>query len=553
MTYPFYLGKYSRPISTSKPKAQTWFDRGLAWVYGFNHEEAAICFRRAVEIDPTCAIAHWGIALASGPFYNLPWSFLSENEAENMVLNCYPAVQQALKLSDNTSPVEKALIQALSQRYPSNQVVSTEEFSKWDDAYADAMRAVHSDFPEDIDVIALFAEAMMTRTPWKLWDIDRGEPIPGADTTETLAVLDYGFDLVMKRGYAPHPGMVHMYIHALEMSPTPERALKAADQLFDLCPDVGHLQHMPAHIYVICGQYEDAIRVSRKAITVDEQYVEYAGPYNFYTTNICHDLHMMMYASMFAGQFEPALQAAQALRKILSHDLLTVERPHMAATLEGYHSTIIHVLVRFGKWHRILETPLPNDPELYCVSTAMCHYARSVAYSALDQIEAATEERDLFKEAQKKVPESRFFFNNNANDILAVANSMMMGELEYRKGNYDAAFSHLESAVDLNDKLYYTEPWAWMHPPRHALGALLLEQGHVETAEQVYRADLGIDKSLARPLQHPNNVWSLHGYLECLQRTNQLSEAEEIQGSLNSALTASGETITSSCYCRRHQ
>ncbi|GIS88614.1 MAG: hypothetical protein CM1200mP18_13240 [Gammaproteobacteria bacterium] len=341
MTYPFYLGKYSRPISTSKPKAQTWFDRGLAWVYGFNHEEAAICFRRAVEIDPTCAIAHWGIALASGPFYNLPWCFLSENEAENMVLNCYPAVQQALKLSDNTTPVEKALIYALSQRYPSNQVVSTEEFSKWDDAYADAMRAVHSDFPEDLDVIALFAEAMMTRTPWKLWDIDRGEPITGADTTETLAVLNYGFDLVMKRGYAPHPGMLHMYIHALEMSPTPERALKAADQLFDLCPDVGHLQHMPAHIYVICGQYEDAIRVSKKAITVDEQYVEYAGPYNFYTTNICHDLHMMMYASMFAGQFEPALQAAQALRKTLSHDLLAVERPHMAATLEGYHSTII--------------------------------------------------------------------------------------------------------------------------------------------------------------------------------------------------------------------
>ena len=182
----------------------------------------------------------------------------------------------------------------------------------------------------------------------------------------------------------------------------------------------------------------------------------------------------------------------------------------------------------------------------------MCHYARSVAHSALGQIEAATEERDLFKEAQKKVPESRFFFNNNANDILAVANSMMMGELEYRKRNYDAAFNHLESAIDLNDNLYYTEPWAWMHPPRHALGALLLEQGHVETAEQVYRADLGIDKILARPLQHPNNVWSLHGYLECLQRTNQLSEAEEIQGSLNSALALSGETITSSCYCRRH-
>ena len=551
MNYPFKLGEYSRPITVSHPEAQTWFDRGLAWVYGFNHEEGATCFRRAVEIDPSCAMAHWGIALASGPFYNLPWPFLSENEAETMVMNCYPAVQQALEYSDNTTPVEKALIQALSQRYPSYQLVSTEEFSKWDDAYADAMRAVYAAFPEDLDVIALFAEAMMTRTPWKLWDIDRGEPLTGADTIEALTVLDCGLDLVLKRGDAPHPGVVHMYIHAQEMSPTPERALKAANQLFDLCPDVGHLQHMPAHIYVICGQYEDAISVSREAIRVDKQYVEYAGPYNFYTTNVCHDLHMMMYASMFAGQFEPAMQAAQALRKTLSSDLLSVERPHMAATLEGYYSTIMHVLVRFGKWQQILETPLPDDPVLYCVSTAMCHYARSVAHSALGQINAAIEERDMFRARCKQVPESRFFFNNNATDILAIADAMMMGELEYRKNNYNAAFTHLETAVRLNDNLYYTEPWAWMHPPRHALGALLLEQGHVEKAEQAYRADLGIDKILARPLQHPNNVWSLHGYLECLQRTNQLIEAKEIQERLNRALALSGESITSSCYCRR--
>ena len=550
MNYPFKLGEHSRPITVSNPEAQTWFDRGLVWVYGFNHEEGASCFQRTVEIDSTCAMAHWGLALASGPFYNLPWEWLSENQVETTLLTCYNAVQQAVEYSDNTTPVEKALIQALSQRYPSNQVVSTEEFGKWDDAYADAMRAVHADFPEDLDVIALFAEAMMTRTPWKLWDIDRGKPTAGADTVETLAVLNAGLDLILERSDSPHLGILHMYIHALEMSPTPERALTAADQLFGLCPDAGHLQHMPAHIYVICGQYEDAIRVSKKAIIADDQYVDFAGRNNFYTTSRCHDLHMMMYASMFAGQFEPAIQAAHTLRNTLSSDLLSEERPHMAATLEGYHSTIMHVLVRFGKWQTILETPLPDDPVLYCVSTAMCHYARSVAHSALGQIEAATQERDLFRATWDKVPESRLFFNNNATDILAIANSMMMGELEYRKNNYDAAFNHLESAVELNDNLYYTEPWAWMHPPRHALGALLLEQGHVEKAEQVYRADLGIDEILARPHQHPNNVWSLHGYLECLQRTNQLIEAKEIQESLNRALALSGESITSSCYCR---
>lgn len=551
MNYPFKLGEYSRPITVSNPEAQIWFDRGLVWVYGFNHEEAATCFRRAVEIDSACAMAHWGMALASGPFYNLPWEWLSENQAKSMLLTCYDAVQQAVEHSDNTTPVEKALIQALSQRYPSNQVVSTKEFGKWDDAYADAMRAVHAEFPEDLDVIAQFAEAMMTRTPWKLWDIDRGEPSAGADTLETLTLLDTGLNLILERGDAPHVGILHMYIHALEMSPTPERALKAADQLFDLCPDVGHLQHMPAHIYVICGQYEDAIRVSRKAITADDQYVDFAGWNNFYTTSRCHDLHMMMYASMFAGQFEPAIKAANALRNTLSSDLLSEERPHMAATLEGYHSTFMHVLVRFGKWQEIIDSPLPEDPVLYCVSIAMCHYARCVAYSALGQIDAATEERDLFEKAQTKVPESRLFFNNNANDILAIADAMMMGELEYRKENYETAFNHLETAVRLDDNLYYTEPWAWMHPPRHALGALLLEQGHVEKAQQVYRDDLGIDKNLARPIQHPNNVWSLYGFSECLQRTNQLSEAKKLQESLNNALALSGEAITSSCYCRR--
>ena len=551
MNYPFKLGAYSRPITASNPEAQNWFDRGLVWVYGFNHEEGATCFRRAVEVDPSCAMAHWGIALASGPFYNLPWEWLSENEAETMLLTCHNAVQQAVQHSDDAAPVEKALIHALSQRYPADQVISIEECHQWDNAYANAMRAVHANFPEDFDVIALFAEAMMTRTPWKLWDIDRGEPSAGADTLETLALLDTGLDLILERGDAPHPGILHMYIHALEMSPTPERALKAADQLFELCPDVGHLQHMPAHIYVICGQYEDAIRVSRKAITADDQYVDFAGRYNFYTTSRCHDLHMMMYASMFAGQFEPAIQAARTLTATLSADLLAVERPHMAVTLEGYHSTFMHVLVRFGKWREIIDSPLPDDPVLYCVSSAMCHYARCVAHSALGQIDAATEERDLFREARKQVPESRLFFNNNADDILAIAEAMMMGELEYRKENYETAFNHLETAARLDDNLYYTEPWAWMHPPRHALGALLLEQGHVEKAERVYRADLGLDKKLGRPLQHPNNVWSLHGYLECLQRTGQHGKSKEVQKTLNSALARTGQKITSSCYCRR--
>ena len=381
-------------------------------------------------------------------------------------------------------------------------------------------------------------------------DIDRGKPAHGADTLEIMKVLESGLDAVSGRDINHHPGILHMYIHTLEMSPTPERALEQAHRLFDLCPDAGHLQHMPAHIYVICGQYEDAIEVSKKAIAADEKYLNFAGPYNFYTTARCHDLHMMMYASMFAGQFESAIHAAEIMTETLTLELLEVERPHMAVTLEGYYSTVMHVLVRFGKWKDIIGAPLPDDQVIYCVSVAMCHYARGVAYSGLGQIDNAESEKLLFLQARSRVPDSRLFFNNSAHDILAIAEAMMMGELEYRKGNHDEAFDYLKKAAFLDDSLHYSEPWAWMHPPRHALGALLLEQGRVEEAEQVYRADLGLDDCLRRPLQHPNNVWSLHGYVECLERAGNHAEASELRKQLDLAVGGASQVIMSSCCCR---
>ena len=550
MSSYYNLGSHRLTITTSSPEGQVWFDRGLLWCYGFNHGEASHCFRRALESDPDCAMAYWGIAHALGPNYNKPWDAFDEAEFKSVLAEAYEASAKSVALLDVVTEMEQALIGTLPFRYPT--ATPGPDLSGWVEDHVTEMRRVYHRFPDHPDICTLFAESLMNRTPWNLWDLKTGGIAEGASTAEAKEVLESALQRIEDAGGRWHPGLLHMYIHLMEMSPNPEMALKVADRLRGLVPDSGHLQHMPAHIYVICGQYEDAIRVSRKAITADDQYVDFAGRYNFYTTSRCHDLHMMMYASMFAGQFEPAIQAAQTLTATLSADLLAVERPHMAVTLEGYHSTFMHVFVRFGKWQEIIDCPLPDDPELYCVSTAMCHYARSVAHSALGQIDAATEERDLFRAARKQVPESRLFFNNNANDILAIADAMMVGELEYRKENYEIAFNHLETAVQLNDNLYYTEPWAWMHPPRHALGALLLEQGHVEKAEQVYRADLGIDKNLARPLQHPNNVWGLHGYLECLQRTDQIIEAKGIQESLNSALALSGEIITSSCYCRHH-
>jgi tetratricopeptide (TPR) repeat protein len=222
----------------------------------------------------------------------------------------------------------------------------------------------------------------------------------------------------------------------------------------------------------------------------------------------------------------------------------------MADWLEGFISMKLHVLVRFGKWPEIIATPLPQDPNLYCVTTAMIHYAKAVAQAASGHVEVAEEERQRFKEALAGVPETRTIFNNKCLDILAIAAEMLNGEIEYRKGNYDQAFAYLRRSVDLDDNLPYDEPWGWMQPARHALGALLLEQGRVEEAEQVYRADLGLDKTLSRSSQHPENVWSLHGYVECLQRQNKREEAAAAQARLDLAMARADVTINASCYCR---
>ena len=548
----FDLGRYARPITTGHPQAQIWFDRGLNWIYGFNHEEAVACFRRAAALDPECAMAYWGIAFASGPFYNMPWEMFSSDEATECIAVCHTAIRQAVACSGKATPVEQALIGAVAAKFPKDHIVSAEACRAWDDAYADAMRAVHASAPGDLDVIALTAEAMMSRTPWQLWNRQTGEPAEGADTLEAIRVLEDGIRQVEARGLAPHAGILHMYIHAVEMSNEPERALKAANQLCGLVPEAGHMEHMPGHIYMLCGMYDRAIEVSAKAIAADRKYLAYAGALNFYTTARCHDLHLMMYAGMMCGQFQPAIEAADEMIATLTPDLLRMKKPYMVVTLEGYHAKKMHVLVRFGRWLDIIATPLPEDPELYCVTTAMHHYARGVAHSALGDIEAAEAERGLFRAAVDRVPATHLYFNNYARNILAVGAEMLDGELEYRKGAYAAAFGHLRRAVALDDNLAYSEPWPWMHPPRHALGALLLEQGLVAEAEAVYRADLGLDvgEKIYRSCQHPDNVWSLHGLVECLDRSGNTTEHAIIRQRLDLALAATDIPIEASCCCR---
>ena len=335
------------------------------------------------------------------------------------------------------------------------------------------------------------------------------------------------------------------------MSNEPQRAMRSADRLVDLCPDAGHLNHMPGHVYVLCGDYEKAKQVSEKAIAANERYLAYAGPYNFYTTARCHDLHLMMYTCMFLAQYQPAVKAAAQMCETLSEDVLrNTARPQVLHTMEGYYSMKMHVLVRFGRWQEIIEAPLPADAGLYCVSTAMHHYAKGVAYAALKNIAAAEQECRLFHKAVARVPANRKFFNNPAYTILGVGEKMLEGELEYHKGNYALAFDHLRESVQRDDALEYTEPWAWMHPPRHALAALLAEQGHYEEAEDIYRTDLGLNDKLHRCAQHPDNVWALHGLVECLQLRKDKAEFDLYNSRLNKALALSDGSVSSSCMCR---
>ncbi|WP_051844411.1 hypothetical protein [Streptomyces sp. NRRL S-813] len=540
------LGSHNRPVTTSSGEAQTWFDRGLAWTYGFNHEEAVRCFEAAAAADPGCAMAYWGIAYALGPNYNKPWDFFDEQDLAGTVERTHAAVEHAHERAATATPVERALIEALRARYPQAKAVG--DCSVWNAPYADSMRAVYELAPDDTDVATLYADALMNLTPWKLWDLRTGKPADGARTLEAKAVLDRA---IATPAGAEHPGILHMYIHLMEMSPTPEAALPVADRLRGLVPDAGHLQHMPSHLDVLCGDYRRVVSDNSAAIIADEKFHARTGAMNFYTLYRSHNYHFKIYGAMYLGQARTALETVAQLEASVPEQLLRVQSPPMADWLEAFLAMRVHALIRFGRWADILRTPMPADPDLYSVTTAMLHYARGVALSATGRIAEAETERDLFHEAVTRVQATRMLFNNSCADILAIASAMLDGELEYRKGDYDAAFAALERSIDLDDNLPYDEPWGWMQPTRHAYGALLLERGRVADAEAVYRADLGLDETLPRALQHPGNVWSLHGLHECLVRSGKTGEAQIVAQQLKIAAAMADVPIEASCFCRR--
>ena len=543
---PYYqLGAYHRPVDTPSPQAQVWFDRGLVWAYAFNHDEAIRCFERALDLDPALAIARWGIAYAIGPNYNKAWDAFDPIDLSASLARA--RAELGLAADGRASAVERGLIEALQARYPAADPDDNDALLAGNPAYADAMAALAEAYPDDIDVAALAADAHVNVTAWALWDTRTGAPAPGSRVVQAMQILDGALGTPAGR---EHPGVLHLYLHAMEMSATPEDALPAANLLRDLVPDAGHLQHMPSHIDVLCGDYRRSVASNLSAVQADRRFVEREGPLNFYSLYRAHNLHFVVYSAMFQGQSQVALRAADELAQQLTPELLLVQSPPMADWLEAFVPLRIHVLVRFGRWDDLIAEPLPADVDLYCTTSATIHYGRGVARAAKGQLSQADAEREAFTEAYARIPKSRYLFNNTSRDILAVAGAMLEGEITYREKQFDGAFAHLRRAVELSDALPYDEPWGWMQPPRHAYGALLLEQGHVERAAEVYAADLGVDATLSRPCQHPGNVWSLHGYHECLQRLGRTAEAALIGQQLELAKAHADVPIVASCACR---
>lgn len=506
---------FHRTVSTQNDLAQRYFDQGLTLYYGFNHDAAIESFNQAAALDSNCAMAYWGRAISAGPNINNP---LMDSAA---AMSAFEAVSRAAALADGCTEVERALIGALQARYA---WPAPENRAGLDSAYAIAMRKVYSDFPDDVDVATLYADAMMNLRPWDLWT-PGGIPQPG--TLDIVAALEAAMAMV-----ADHPGACHFYVHTMEASPDPGKALPAANILRNRIPGAGHLVHMPSHIDIRLGHYANSIEANLRGIKADSSWLHQQG---FYTIYRAHNYHFLAYSAMFDGQRELAMNAARSIGQTIPMELVRAFPDY----LDAFMAIPIHVMVRFGLWDDILTEARPADDMPAHIT--FWHYGRTVAYAALGRVGEAQAEFGKFKAAAKTVPESRLLGNNSVKSILDVGLAMAEGELEYRKKNYPKAFASLRTAVRLDDSLRYDEPWGWMMPVRHALGALLLEQGKLAEAEAVYREDLRL---------HPENGWALRGLTECLHKLKKHDMAQETDARFREAWTRADITIEASCYCR---
>lgn len=491
------LGDHRRPVTTSSQEAQAFFDQGLALLYGFNHDEAARSFARGAELDPNCAMCLWGVAHALGPNYNIP--MLPERAHA-----AWSAITRAQQLAPYAEPVEAALIAALSHRFGGPNYLPPEEMDAYNRRFAAEMRKVAARFPGDDDVQALFAEALMNVNPWKLW---RADGVPAAGTKEIVATLES----LLARS-PNHPGANHFYIHAIEASPTPERAVDAADRLPGLMPGAGHTVHMPAHIYQRVGRYGDAAEANRRAIEVDQQYLARVEPVGYYPFYVAHNYGFLAYATAMQGRSAEALEAARKSAQQMPHDIVC-GMPGM----DFFLSEPLLVMVRFGRWDDIFGASRP-DPR-HSTLVALWHHARGMALAATGELEGAHAASAAIRDLAATIPEDQLAGLNSGRQVLQLAAAIVDARAAEAEHAPDA-IARWQQAVALEDKLAYNEPADWFYPVRHYLGAALLDAGRPRDAEAVYREDLR---------RHPNNGWSLFGLWKSLAAQKKKSAARKAE------------------------
>ncbi len=508
------LGSYHQTVSTSSPQAQAYFDQGLRLVYGFNHAEAQRAFQEAARLDPDCAMCYWGIAITYGSNYNSATDAERERAA-------YEAVQQARARAARATERERATIEALARRHSATPGADR---AALDRAYADAMREVAHRFPSDPDAATLFADAMMNLRPWDLWTAD-GQPQPG--TEEIVQTLER-----VLSAHPDHPGANHLYIHAVEASPSPERGVVAADRLAALMPGAGHIVHMPSHIYFRVGRYAEAAATNVQAVKADRAYFEKTTPSETYRmTYYPHNLDFVWIAASMEGRGAETIRAAREFTAAVSAEMVA-----KMSDMETAPAAPLFALARFGRWQELLKEPAPPAGLLYV--TGAWRYTRGLAFAATGRREEAGRELSEIEAVRARVPPERTIAGYfKTQEMLLLAAETLAGEIAARSGDSASAVGHFERAVKIQDGHWFTEPPPWYYPVRQSLGAALLAGGRPAEAEVVYREDLK---------RNPDNGWSLFGLAQSLRAQGKTAEANEVDGRFRRSWAQADVTLTAS-------
>jgi tetratricopeptide (TPR) repeat protein len=502
------LSRLHHPVSTRNGQAQAYFDQGMRLVFAFNHDAAIKSFEHALALDPGLAMAHWGIALALGPNINLPMDAAAHKAA-------YAELQKAIGLKAKASPLEREYIDALSKRYSSN---ADADLAPLQVAYKNAMKELVRRHPQDTDAAVLYAESLMDLHPWKLWAPD-GAPTEG--TLELVKVLEHA-----QAQQPDHIGALHYYIHAIEASPHPEKALAAAKRLENLAPSAGHLVHMPAHIYIRTGNYIDAIRVNEAAVRADERLAS-SGAKSFYLVAYYgHNLHFLAICNAIAGNSARAIAAAN---KLYAHASPMIKE---IPPLDGFLYTPAMVLAQFERWDEILTLPEPAFEAP--ISDTVWHFARALALAGKGRLVDAASERAKFLEAANSLPKTLELGNNKAGDLVAIAGPYLDGRIALMRGNLAEAIPHLRKAVAAEDALAYDEPPVWYLSSREALGAALVRSGDFAGAEATFRENL---------LRNPESGRALFGLRAALLGEGRSEEATKVQARFARAWRAADVTL----------